>query len=65
MSGIYRVHHLRHRPSHEVTLLRDEVFPPCARCSNSVSFELVKSVPRLDDLYSHIRLFSIPDDEAA
>lgn len=61
--GIYRVHHLDHRPTHEVTLLRNEVFPPCARCADSVRFELVRSIRGLEDLDFHIRLFNIPNDE--
>lgn len=62
VSGIYRVHHRDHRSPHEVTLLRDEVFPPCAKCGNSVYFELVTALPGLEHRDFHIRLFAIPDE---
>ena len=63
-TGIYRAHHLEHRPCHEVTLLRNEIFPPCARCGDSVVFELVRSVPGLEEKDFRIRLYKIPDLEA-
>lgn len=62
VSGIYRVHHRDHRSPHEVTLLRDETFPPCAKCGNCVYFELVTSLPGLENRDFHIRLFAIPDE---
>jgi len=40
-SGIYRVRHRKHRLPHEVTLLRDQEFPRCAKCQNAVTFELL------------------------
>jgi hypothetical protein len=40
-SGIYRVYHRKHRLPHEVTLLRDQLFPKCVKCEDSVYFELV------------------------
>lgn len=40
-SGIYRVHHAAHRLPHEVTLLKDEIFPRCQKCRNAVEFEPV------------------------
>jgi hypothetical protein len=43
-SGIYRVRHSSHRVPHEVTLLRDEYFPRCAKCDTAVIFELVRAV---------------------
>jgi len=43
-SGIYRVHHNSHRVPHEVTLLRDQYFPRCAKCDTAVLFELVRAV---------------------
>lgn len=46
VNGIYRVFHLSHRVSHDVTLLKDEKFPPCNRCGDNVYFKLVKNVPR-------------------
>lgn len=43
-SGIYRVRHKKHRLPHEVTLLRDQYFPRCAKCDTAVMFELVRAV---------------------
>ena len=43
-SGIYRVRHSSHRVPHEVTLLRDQYFPRCAKCDTAVMFELVRAV---------------------
>ena len=62
-SGIYRAHHSEHRIPHDVTLLRGEVFPPCAKCGNTVRFELVRAVPSLEDKDFHIRLYYIPLEE--
>lgn len=41
-SGIYRVYHSAHRLPHEVTLLKDEVFPRCQGCCDRVEFEPVR-----------------------
>jgi len=43
-SGIYKVTHEEHRLPHEVTLIRNEIFPPCCKCKNEVLFELLRSV---------------------
>jgi hypothetical protein len=43
-SGIYKVVHREHRLPHEVTLLRNETFPPCSKCKNKVRFELLRPV---------------------
>lgn len=59
-SGIYRVYHAGHRFSHEATLLRNESFPTCLKCGHSVSFELVRSIPSLEDRDFRIRLYAIP-----
>lgn len=40
-SGIYRVHHAAHRLPHEVTLIKDEIFPRCQKCRDAVEFEPV------------------------
>src|SRR3569623_1634821 len=44
-SGIYRVVHAEHRLPHEVTLLRGEAFPRCAKCADQVEFEPVSLAP--------------------
>lgn len=59
-SGIYLVHHSDHRTCHEVTLLRNEVFPRCTQCGDAVSFELVRNCPDLDHHDFRVRLYSIP-----
>ena len=41
-SGIYSVHHLAHRLTHEVTLLKGEIFPKCQKCADAVTFKLVR-----------------------
>jgi hypothetical protein len=40
ISGVYRVEHNGHREAHEATLLRGEIFPPCAVCGTQVRFTL-------------------------
>lgn len=62
-SGIYRVRHFEHRSPHEVTLLRNELFPRCAKCGSAVYFELVKAVPGLEERDFRVRLYKIPEDE--
>jgi hypothetical protein len=42
-SGNYRVQHTEHHLPHEVTLLRDQKFPRCAKCNNAVSFDLIQA----------------------
>ncbi|HVH85418.1 MAG TPA: hypothetical protein VM912_01750 [Terriglobales bacterium] len=63
-SGIYRVYHSYHREPQEVTLLRDEVFPRCAKCDTSVHFELIKSVPGVESRNFCVRLYNIPSEES-
>ena len=71
VSGVYRVFHSIHRVSHDVTLLKNEKFPPCRQCADKVYFELVREVPEIDENYEFkVRLFQIPhpkeeQDEAA
>ena len=62
ISGLYQVFHSIDGVSHEATLLRDEVFPPCTKCGDNVDFELLKELSGIDDLdYNfRIRLFQIP-----
>lgn len=70
-SGIYRTSHSQHHLPYEVTLLRDQKFPRCSRCSEAVFYELVRSAPAA---YSHPGAFTVtlyelpellPDDELA
>jgi hypothetical protein len=63
-SGIYRVRHRKHRLPHEVTLLRDQKFPRCAKCEQAVVFELVQAAqPQTDvttDYSARILLYELP-----
>ncbi len=44
ISGVYGVVHNGHRPEHEATLFKGEVFPTCAACGDHVRFWLRHSV---------------------
>jgi hypothetical protein len=35
--------HKKHRLPHEVTLLRDQIYPTCSKCEDAVYFELLRS----------------------
>jgi len=59
-SGIYRVVHRNHRLPHEVTLLRDQLFPKCTRCDDSVYFELVRSAPDITLAPFKVALYALP-----
>jgi|ERR1051326_6922396 hypothetical protein len=64
-SGIYRVIHHQHRLPHDVTLLKDEMFPRCAQCRDAVSFELLQAarveMDRFDDGRVRISLYELPE----
>ncbi|MGC2696660.1 MAG: hypothetical protein WA738_12815 [Candidatus Angelobacter sp.] len=62
-SGIYRVVHRSHRLPHEVTLLSEQLFPKCARCENSVYFELVRSAPDITLGPFKVALYALPADD--
>ena len=67
-SGIYLVVHPEHRLPHEVTLLRDQQFPTCAKCNTAVVFRLVQAAPYLQDGEFRVALHRIPvlpDEEAS
>jgi hypothetical protein len=62
ISGIYLVEHFRHRNAHEVTLIRDELFPSCQGCGFGVVFTLVQAAPGVEWSTSpKIVLHQIPD----
>ena len=62
-SGIYRVIHRNHRLPHEVTLLRDQLFPKCVKCEDSVYFELMRSAPDITLAPFKVALYALPEDE--
>ncbi|MGZ7057921.1 MAG: hypothetical protein ACXVJU_01450 [Candidatus Angelobacter sp.] len=59
-SDIYRVFHRNHRLAHEVTLLRDQLFPKCIKCEHSVYFELVRSAPDVTVGPFKVALYALP-----
>ena len=64
-SGIYRVFHVGHRVSHEVTLLRGELFPRCEECGNAAHFELVRAANSLESGAGfRVRLYAVPHPES-
>jgi hypothetical protein len=62
-NGIYRVVHRRHRLPHEVTLLRDQLFPQCAKCKDSVYFELVRTASEMALSGFRVALYELPAGE--
>jgi hypothetical protein len=65
-SGIYRVIHKAHRLPHEVTLLKDQVFPRCAKCRDEVKFELIRAVSEpLNHQDFRIYLYDLDEQGAA
>lgn len=58
-TGVYRVTHAHHRLPHEVLILKDERFPRCAKCSDSVVFRLLRALPDRPEGFSY-RLFELP-----
>ncbi len=62
-SGIYSVIHSQHRLPEEITLIREQSFPRCSKCSEPVYFNLVRSAPSLD-VYPHgfrMTLYELPE----
>jgi hypothetical protein len=62
-SGIYRVFHGNHRLPHEVTLLRDQLFPKCVKCEDSVYFEMVRSAPDITLAPFKVALYALPAND--
>lgn len=60
-SGIYRVLHDSHRLPHEVTLLKSQVFPRCAKCAGEVHFQVVALAPVLPERRGRIILYQLPE----
>lgn len=64
-TGVYRVFHTQHRVSHEVILLVGEKFPRCSQCETDVHFELLQSIPEIEQDADFIRIYEIPHPERA
>jgi hypothetical protein len=65
-TGIYRVIHSSHRLPHEVVIRKDEHFPRCCKCSESVVFSLSHAAPELfwRTVY-HVYELPVMEDEPA
>src|SRR5689334_11251307 len=60
-SGIYRVLHADHSLTPEVTLIKDQFFPRCSRCSNPIYFELVRPAPAISNARGFfVTLYEVP-----
>ena len=59
-SGIYLVIHKGHRLPHEVTLLKGQLFPRCAKCAELVEFEAVQTVAQLSERRGAVILYELP-----
>jgi len=57
-SGIYRVTHSQHNVPEEVTLLKGEKFPRCAKCRKPIEFELIHAAP---DPGFRVALYELPE----
>ena len=55
------MYHRNHRLAHEVTLLRDQLFPKCIKCEDSVYFELVRSAPDITLAPFKVALYALPE----
>ena len=66
-SGVYSVSHKPHMLPREVTLIRRQSFPPCARCGAEVRFQLLRAKPAVELAISPVILYQLPvlDDEEA
>lgn len=58
-SGTYRVIHAAHRLPSEVSLVRGEKFPRCAKCSEAVIFQLVRANSG-KFLYQPMAIYELP-----
>jgi len=48
-TGIYLVSHRGHRAAHQAILLKNETFPRCSKCGESVRFQLVRASRPVSD----------------
>jgi hypothetical protein len=47
-TGLYAVVHENHRLPNEVTLLRDQAFPRCSKCTEAVRFRALQLAPHAE-----------------
>lgn len=52
-TGLYRVSHAGHRPTHEAILWEGEFFPTCRTCGNGAGFEFLRPMPQADE-FEHV-----------
>jgi hypothetical protein len=61
-SGIYTVVHRQHRLPHEVTLLKGETFPRCAKCGDLVEYVLSQAASiQHSAAFQSVRVYALPD----
>lgn len=58
-SGTYRVIHAAHRLPAEVTLVKGEKFPRCAKCADAVRFALIQATPG-KFIYQPMAIYELP-----
>ena len=58
-NGTYRVIHAAHRLPTEVTLVKGEKFPRCAKCADAVRFTLVQATPG-KFIYQPMAIYELP-----
>ena len=62
-TGIYQVQHPQHRLPDEVTLIANQAFPRCSKCSEPVCFGLVRSAPAVETSPTSfsVNLYELPE----
>ena len=63
-TGIYKVTHDHHRLPHQVIIIKNEVFPRCAKCEDTVFFEMAYPAPAVSES-SFVRIYELPEVEEA
>ena len=48
-TGVYRVTHRAHRPTHQAILQKGDVFPVCRTCGVAVEFDFVQPLTESDE----------------
>ena len=58
-NGTYRVIHGAHRLPSEVTLVKGQKFPRCAKCADGVVFQLIHATPERF-VYQPMAVYELP-----